>query len=388
MVMVCAVAVLAIWNTIAWPRLRATASPHTAPRISVLIPARDEASRIGYLLQDLSHCDCGVLEILVYDDHSTDGTAQVIEEAARRDPRIRRLPPKPLPDGWRGKPFACYQLALAAQGEWLLFLDADVRLGAEAPARIIGEAETRKATLLSAWPGLVLKSFPEKWLMPLLNYVVFTLFPAFLSFRDRRPGLGLAHGACIACRAAEYRAMDGHAAVRKELFEDTRLAQAWRRHGGFGLCVDGQDLVRTRMYDSFGAIWRGFSKNLGPAFRRRFSFALFLIFHALLGVVPFLALAASFARREWLASPFISVSAVLLIRAGQAFRFRYPLWSVLLHPFAVLLMLALALVSRFRYETGGVEWKGRRYRKGSPADPQPNGVGRGAFAPPEECQMP
>lgn len=361
-IFVWAVAALAIWNALAWPRLRATSEHARDERISVLIPARNEEAHLGPLLNDLRRCPTGIAEILIYDDHSTDGTAAAIAAGAARDSRVRRLSPDPLPDGWRGKPFACARLAAAARGDWLVFLDADVRVAPDAPARVVAEAKAQGATFLSAWPGIEMRGFSERWLMPLLNYVVFTLFPAPLSFLfDRKPSLGLAHGACIACRAEDYRSMGGHERVKTELFEDTRLAQAWRASGRRGFCVDGQKNVRTRMYDSFGAIWRGFSKNLGPAFRRRWSFALFLTFHFVLGLLPFLALIAAAAGAVAGMGPAVAALGVLAIRGAQALRFRYPPGSALLHPFAVAAMLALAAVSRVRYETGGVEWKGRRY---------------------------
>ncbi len=360
--MVWFVGALVIWNMVRWPRAHATLPRPLDERISVLIPARNEEACLGDLLEDLRRCLTGVEEILVYDDHSTDRTAEIIADAAARDVRVRRLPPRPLPGQWRGKTFACAQLAIAAQGDWLVFLDADVRIAPDTPARMVAEAKSRAATFLSAWPRIEMIGFSEKWLMPLLNYVVFTLFPAPLSFTSNRSSLGLAHGACIVCRAEDYRFMGGHERVKGELFEDTRFAQAWRMSGRRGLCVDGQEWVRIRMYDSFLSIWRGFSKNLGPAFRRRTSLALFLVFHFVIGILPFVALGRAALAGRSLVGPTMAVAGALTMRLAQVIRFRYPWWSALLHPFAVGTMLVLAVVSRIRYESGGVEWKGRRYR--------------------------
>jgi hypothetical protein len=124
------------------------------------------------------------------------------------------------------------------------------------------------------------------------------------------------------------------------------------------------------MYDSFGAIWRGFSKNLGPAFRYRTNLAGFLLFHLTIGVLPFGALAAAALNGGSLAGPMVAVLGVFVMRGAQAVRFRYPIWSAGLHPLAVMMMAMLAVVSRFRYETRGVEWKERRYR---PIQPPPKG---------------
>ena len=206
-------------------------------------------------------------EVLVYDDHSTDETPRIVGEYARR--RVRLLTPKPLPAGWCGKTFACAQLGGEARGRWLLFLDADARLREGAIARAVAEAEARGVTLLSCWPALELVSFWERALMPLLNFVVFTLYPAPLALRRADSSLGLAHGSFILARRDAYERTGGHALVGAELFEDVRLAQAWRACGERGLCLDGRSVLTVRMYHSFGDIRRGFQKNFFPAFRRR-----------------------------------------------------------------------------------------------------------------------
>ncbi|HXG66232.1 MAG TPA: glycosyltransferase, partial [Blastocatellia bacterium] len=159
-----------------------------------------------------------------------------------------------------------------ARGDWLLFLDADARLTDAAVARMVEEALCRKVTMLSGWPGLTLQSFWEKALMPLLNFVTFTLFPAPLSLVRDDASLGLVHGACILVDRKAYDAIGGHTAVRDQIFEDQRLAHLWRARGHRGICLDGQGIVSARMYHSFGEIWGGFQKNFYPAFRREVNF--------------------------------------------------------------------------------------------------------------------
>ena len=186
--------------------------------------------------------------------------------------------------------------------------------------------------------------------MPTLNFVVFSIFPGPLSLFLGSPSLGLAHGACIMVNRDTYRKLGGHNLVRNEIFEDTRLAQLWRRAGERGLCVDGREVVRVRMYDGFQGIWQGFQKNFYPAFRHGISFVAFLALHA--GV--FLALFCV----SWRAA-----AAILAARLVLAIRFRQPLASVLAHPFTELLLVALGLSSWWRCVTGrGVAWKGRIYK--------------------------
>ncbi|MBN1267990.1 MAG: glycosyltransferase [Kiritimatiellae bacterium] len=355
-------AALMFYNMLGWPRIPGDGDAG-ACSVSILVPARNEEENIGPALEAVLAQLAAVREVLVYDDHSTDRTAEIVGAVAARDSRVRLIASQPLPDGWCGKPFACSCLAAAAHGEWLLFIDADTSLQTDAVSRIVAEAVRREVTFLSCWPGLVLNGLWEKVFMPMLNHVVFTLFPAPLSLTMDLPALGLAHGACILMRRQEYFRTCGHAMVRGELFEDTALARAWRAAGLRGLCLDGQDVVKVRMYNSLGAIWTGFQKNAYPAFRHETSFWLFLAFHFVFFVLPFAVAPAQAAAGVVSVPAWGAVAAVLLSRAVQARRFRYPFWSVFLHPLAECALIAVALTSWYKCHAGaGIDWKGRTYR--------------------------
>jgi chlorobactene glucosyltransferase len=304
-----------------------------------------------------------VCEILVYDDHSTDATPRIVGEYAWS--RVRRLAPKPLPAGWCGKPYACAQLAAEARGRWLLFVDADARLCENAVARAVAEAEARGVSLLSCWPALELHSFWERALMPLLNFVVFTLYPAPLAFKRNDASLGLAHGSFILARRDAYARAGGHELVRGEIFEDTRLARVWRERGEKSLCLDGRGVLSVRMYRSLPEIWRGFQKNFFPAFRRERSFWAFVALHFAVFLLPFILAPLLWSNGSAQPLAALSVASVLVTRLALALRFRQPLWSVLLHPLGECVLLALGVSSWRRCRGGrGVEWKGRRYRAG------------------------
>lgn len=352
---------LVVWNTWAWPVPTATGETCTET-CSILIPARDEEDNLRDCLDSALRQGSPVIEIIVCNDHSEDATSEIVGSYNETDPRIRMINAADLPEGWCGKTFACALLAAEARGDWMLFLDADARLSPDAVSRMMGEAGQRNCTFLSFWPGLVLGSTWERMLMPMLNFVVFTLFPAPLSLRRDDPSLGLAHGACILVDRTEYEAIGGHDLVFDKIFEDTGLARAWRASGRRGLCLDGQELVRVRMYDSLGGIWEGFKKNIFPAFSSTFSFWLFLGFHGVFFLLPFVIL-------PWLVMGYwhlwplgASAICVLLMRAVQARRFRYPIWSVPVHPLAELMLIAIGLSSWWNCKAGrGVSWKGRVY---------------------------
>ena len=347
---------LVIWNVSGWPRVGHDKVARQES-VTVLIPARNEEHNIGPAIESALAAGASVGEVLVYDDRSSDRTADRVRAFAARDGRVQVIAGEELPPGWCGKNHACAVLARQGRGPWLLFLDADARLGAGAADRLLAEAQSRHATLISAWPGLTMGSFWERALMPMLNVVTFSLFPAPLSFMRDDRSLGLAHGACILVDRAAYERVGGHAAVRGDIFEDSRLAQLWRGKGERGFCLDGQTTVSVRMYGTVREIWRGFQKNFYPAFAREISFWAYLLLHAMTFTLP---IALVLVAPSWVSAA--ALAAMLATRLLLARRFRHPLWTVLLHPVAEAVLFGIALASWWRCRSGrGVEWKDRRY---------------------------
>jgi glycosyltransferase involved in cell wall biosynthesis len=335
---------------------------HQDQKVSVLIPARDEESNIAKCLQAVIAQGDLVEEVLVYDDHSSDRTAGLVIAFSKSHHAVRLIEPLPLPAGWTGKNFACARLAAEARAPWMMFLDADARLARNAITAMLAEASERKVTLLSAWPGLNLGGFWEKLLMPMLNFLVFTIYPAPLSIRNPLSALGIAHGACLLVHRATYGRLGGHTAVRDQVFEDTQLARFWRAMGEKSLCLDGQDIVRVRMYGSPREIWAGFLKNFYPGFRRPSSFWIFIAMHLMLFLSPFFVAPYEAFRAGAFGSFQVAAVMVLAMRLLMAWRFRYPVWSALLHPAAQLFLLALGVSSWWKCYAGkGVLWKGRTY---------------------------
>jgi glycosyltransferase involved in cell wall biosynthesis len=363
---------IAVWNAVAWPSL--TPRRHVEPAsVSVLIPARDEGANIRECLDTALAQGPSVLEAIVYDDKSTDDTAVVVRRMASGDGRVRLLAGVDLPPGWCGKNHACARLAEAARGRWLLFLDADARALDGALERLLAEAADRDATMISPWPWLETRSFWESVLMPMLDVLTFSLYPAPLSFVRSDPSLGLVHGACILMRRDVYEAVGGHSTIRGEILEDQRLARLWRERGHRGLCVHGRTAVSVRMYRSLGEIWRGFRKNFYPAFQHAWSFWGFLFLHATIFLLPLLSAVHLMNLMNPLnpsnplnpLNPLNLVPLLLLvgIRTVLALRFRHPLWSVLFHPVAEAVLIGIALASWWQCRSGrGVEWKGRQYQ--------------------------
>lgn len=242
-----------------FPVLRREKLQGPRPTVSLLVPARNEAHNLretlpGMLLQ-------GVQEILVLDDHSTDGTAQVVEAFSRQDARVRLLPGLLKPEGWMGKTWACFQLAQAAQGEVLLFTDADVYWRKRGVRAVLARMERERAGLVSVYPRQITPSLAERVLLPLIDDVLLCYLPYPL-VRTPFPSAAAANGQVMAFTRQAYLAAGGHAAVRGEVLEDVRLAQKTKAAGERLAVALGGGLVAVRMYRSFAEIIEGLGKNL------------------------------------------------------------------------------------------------------------------------------
>ncbi len=246
-------------NGVLFPVLRREPLQGKRPTVSLLIPARNEAHNLvetlpGFLLQ-------GVQEILILDDHSTDATAKVVEQFSRQDARVRLIAGLPKPEGWMGKTWACHQLAQAAQGEVLLFTDADVRWSKRGVRAVLARMEQEKAGLVSVYPRQITPTLPERVLLPLIDDVLLCYLP-YPMISTPFPSAAAANGQVMAFTRLAYLASGGHAAVRGEVLEDVRLAQKTKAAGQHMAVALGGALVAVRMYRSFEEIVEGLGKNL------------------------------------------------------------------------------------------------------------------------------
>ena len=313
-------------------------------RTSVLLPLRDEAHRVGPCLDALLRNDFH--ELLVLDDGSTDGTEDVVRRVAGDDPRVRLLTGAPLPPGWLGKPHACQQLADAATGDALVFVDADVLLAPQAIAATVALLDD--LDLVSPYPRQEADG-PARLVQPLLQWSWLTFLPLRLAERSPRPSLSAANGQLLAVRRSSYDRAGGHAAVRDQVVEDVALLRAVKAAGGTGGVADGTDLAVTRMYDSWDDLVDGYTKS---AWTVPLPVAVAL---ALLYVVP--PVAALRGSR----SAAIAYAAGVAGRVVTARRTGGRAWpDALAHPVSVGLLCWLTVRSRVARRRGTVTWKGRR----------------------------
>ena len=340
------------------------------PFVSVLVPARNEEKRIGPLLEGLARQDYPSFEVRVLDDQSTDGTLNLLKRHAQSNKRLKILRGKPLPEGWRGKPWACRQLAQGAKGEWLLFLDADTWHTPDMLKRSVQAAEEHRVDFLSLLTRQVTRTWLESLVIPVMIFNFLVAFPMKWALKPGSPfakWMGFS-GQFILAKRKSYEALGGHSAVKNEIVEDLKFGSLAAQAGYPTILLDGSDIALARMYTNAGEVWEGFTKNFFPA--AGFSVWKWAVIEAAFlvnGVLPFAFLkTAAVGWIHWgpLAYAALALSLALwLIRADQAVRYGFSKWSVIFHPWGVIFFVLIGMNSMAAYVFGkGGEWKGRTLR--------------------------
>jgi chlorobactene glucosyltransferase len=366
-----------ILNALLLPRLRPEVLSAPTPSVSVLVPARNEALGIKACLESLMAQNYSSLEVIVLDDESQDATAEIVRAlgfSTTLGSNRRLLMGEPLPPGWTGKSWACHQLAEVANGEYLLFTDADTVHHPGTVSSVVAAAQRFRADLLTLWPYQTTVTLAEKLVIPLLFVVAGSYLPHWLLiWAQRVPWLAralgpkflgrcsTATGQFLLFRRDSYLKIGGHRAVGEHLVEDIALARevgnripdGWRL-----VSCDGTHLVRCRMYSSLGDLWEGFTKNLWPVFDGDWAgFWLAVLWQFLVCVLPFLVL--PFWQRPEIC---LVIGIILCLRFAATFRFNTSWLSVCLHPIGYSLALLIAANSFRRAKGKGITWKDRIYR--------------------------
>jgi chlorobactene glucosyltransferase len=338
--------------------------PVRTPRVSVLVPARNEETSIGDCVRSLLAQDYPDFEVVVLNDQSTDRTGQLLASMSTGDARLRVLAGADLPAGWLGKHWACQQLAEASDGEILLFTDADTRHGPRSVRHGVAALQAEGADLLTALPYEETVTWAEQLIVPVVPWSIFTFLPLGVAYSRRSPALSATIGQYMLFRKSAYAQIGGHAAVRSDPVDDIALGRRIKAGGLRWHLGDATHDVRCRMYQNAGQVLEGFSKNLFASFGCR--------------LLPFIAAWA------WLATVFLLPVGVLLagllgapmpaLDTGIALigvalgvtswgvchlRFGFPVRNIPLYPVTVLLALYIAFRSVVLVLQGRATWKGR-----------------------------
>ena len=256
--------------------------------VSVLIPVRNEEKNIGTLLGDLLQAGDNFREIIVFDDESTDGTAEVVSKIASADSKVHLLTSAGLPEGWLGKNHACHRLALEARGEFFLFLDADVRISKGLIDKMVNYVKKKKLDLLSIFPTQEMTGWQEKITVPNMHYILLSLLPLPLVRLAPFSSLAAANGQCMLFRSETYREMMLHEKFRKSRAEDIEIARYLKTQKRKVSCITGVAEIQCRMYHNLGEAVSGFAKNVTFFFGNSYVLATLFWLVTTLGILPVL----------------------------------------------------------------------------------------------------
>lgn len=335
------------------------------PLVSIVLPARNEERGIGEAVRSHMHQTYERIEVIVVDDESSDATAAAATAAADGDPRFRVVHGQPVPDGWVGKSWACWQGAQRASGEWILFTDADVVHAPDALGRCLALAVRLGRGGLTLAPRVETASVAERLVLPAAAALIqFVLAPGPLA-RSPRSAIAMAAGAYLLVRRDLYDRVGGHDGIGGHMVDDLALAQAVKRSGALLMPADGTGVIRLRMYHDVGELWRGWRKN--AAFASPNGATKGVVPAATLGALGLLPLVALVRGARGRDARFATIGAAGFAAQCALQRFAGPIVATPARyaatlPVGTTFMAAAALRGAMDRIAGrGPVWRGRRY---------------------------
>ena len=323
---------------------------HSNELISVLIPARNEEKNIGFLLDNLQKIKNAKLEIIVFDDQSTDNTAKIVKEYSNSGVRV--IQSEGLPNDWLGKNYACYQLARNASGEYYLFIDADVRLYGEIIHDAVDYSKRYHLGLLSIFPRQVQHTFGEKSTVPIMNYILLTLLPLVFVRISPFVSHSAANGQFMLFDAKVYDRFQPHKKFKNSPVEDIDSSRFLKKQKINITCITGEDRVQCRMYEKYAEALNGFAKNVFMFFGNRPLLAFLFWLCASLGFIPILFMGQNIL--------LIYLAILVLIQVFlSVISKQNTFYSIVLLPVQLFFLLHVIVKSLLLKKSKEYLWKGR-----------------------------
>ncbi|WP_024508624.1 glycosyltransferase family A protein [Bradyrhizobium sp. ARR65] len=348
------------------------AARDTPPRITVVVPARNESANLARCVNSLVNqtYPSDRLKIIVVDDHSTDDTFEIAASIARHRPQLMVIKSSPLPPQWVGKCHACWIGARTASSddEWICFLDADVIAEPGLLSAALAVAQAQRLDLLSLTPRQRLESFAERLIIPCGLYLM-AFCQDLATVQADHSDKVIASGQFMLVRRSAYESVGGHAAVHDAICEDVKLALRIKRAGGQVMLQDGKALLSARMYTGWSSLWNGISKNLvemlgGPTATLITSALVLALSVATVAVPTIDSISCAHGREAAciaLVPASLGTAAAFGLHIAGAVYFGVPFWYGLLFPLGYAIGACLALDSLRRRWRGRIVWKGRTY---------------------------
>lgn len=345
--------------------------PEAAPSLSIIVAARDEARHIAEAVNSLLSQRYGPLEVIALNDRSRDGTGAILErlaegrevraaDAAADNPTLRVLHIDELPAGWLGKNHALQRGADVAEGDLLLFTDADVMMRPDAVARAVGLLERERLDHLAVAPRLRVGSPAARSVVAVFMMVFSTFFRPWKA-RDPKSRSHIGIGAFNLVRSEAYRSIGGHGSVRLRPDDDVRLGRRLKESGYRQAAASGAEHLDVEWYPTLGAMARGLRKNAFAVVDYRLSL---IAISTLLPLVfifwPIAALFLTSGLTWWLNAAIVATAVIITTDTARANGL--PLWTGPAYPLGSLLLLGIVWAASLRaVRRGTVEWRGTEY---------------------------
>lgn len=320
--------------------------------VAVLLPVRNEAANIVNLVTSLK-AQTGISDLKFYclDDNSEDETFKLLTSEIADDKRFSVLTGQPLPEGWLGKPWALEQLRSTVSADYIVNIDADVRLVPRAICTAINLLVDQKLDFVSPYPKQIANSFGERMVQPLLQWSWLSTVPLRIAEKSGKPSLAVANGQFFAVRESALADVAGFSASKTAVIDDLELARALLRKGFKGCVADGSHIATCHMYNSWAEVKAGYGKSLWAAFGSKFGSFVAISFLFLTGILPLLGAIAGLTAGFY-ALEFVIISRIIAARVSGG-RFL----DSFLHPVSTIILIYLIIYSWSA--RGKVQWKGR-----------------------------
>ena len=340
------------------------------PKVSVLIPARNEEANIGNCLESFVNQTYKNYEVLVLDDNSTDKTHEIVQKYVDQYPdKVKLYSGKKLEEGWRGKSFAMKQLTEYATGEYFLFTDADTHHTENSVSLMMTNIVNHDADMVSGYIGQELGSFAEKITVPVMYMLTGLAVPVWLNEKLKSPFLATAIGQFIGVKASSFKSIGGYDSIKNITTEDMYLARTMKKAGFKTLFLDFKAAASCRMYNNYEECVRGISKNIFDFLGKK-DLLMLLAITAILFVLalPFPLMIVELIRHFFMGAEITKFTMALVINCALSF-FSWavicigrhlPFTIAFLYPVIFGNLFYVSMVSWYKSKHGnGYMWKGR-----------------------------
>jgi glycosyltransferase involved in cell wall biosynthesis len=338
-------------------------NPPGSPRVSIIVPARNEEEDIESSLWTLLALDYDNYEVIAVNDRSTDQTGEIMERMADQSAvhdRLRVIHHRELPAGWLGKTHAMWTATNQATGDWLLFTDADVQFKPDSVRRALAYAEAERADHVVLFPQMIMKR-PGEYMMIAFFQTMFVFGHRPWKVADPKTKDHMGVGAFNLIRRSAYDAVGTYEALRMEVLDDMKLGKVVKNAGFAQRNVFGADLISIRWANGAMGVVNNLTKNFFAILSFQWWRSLIAAFGlAFLNLMPFVGV---WLAHGWERLPYaVALSSMFLIYLGMSWRSGVPAYYFALHPLSTVLFVYTLLRSMFHtLWNDGIVWRGTKY---------------------------